>query len=77
MSISKLQKEGEQIALSSGFKISEVIYTGEFYTPDKIRNVIFSGTYKDKPAVLKVYDDPRVTDEPLAQQSFLKFNQST
>lgn len=41
------------------------------------RNVIFRGVYQGKLAVLKVYDDHRINNEPQAQELFLQANQSS
>jgi len=76
MSKSKLQTWAEKIAVKNGFKADQLIYQGEYYTPDNVRNIIFSGTYQGKPAVLKVYDDPRTTDEPISQKNFIQNNKS-
>lgn len=60
----------------AGFKISKKIYQGEYYSKDNIRNIIYSGIYKNKPAVIKIYDDPRITDEPISLNNFHKNNKS-
>ena len=73
---SNLEIWGEEIAKENNFVIDEKIYQGEYYTADKIRNIIFSGSYKNKPAVLKIYDDPRLTDEPISLENFNKQNKS-
>lgn len=73
---SNLQIWAEEIAKKNNFQIDKLIYKGEYYSPDKIRNVIFTGTYKKHPAVLKVYDDPRITDEPVSLETFNKNNKS-
>ncbi len=76
MQKSNLQLWAEAIADRNSFKDFELIYTGIYYTPDSERNVIYSGTYNDKPAVLKVYDDPRLLDEPLSLKLFNENNKS-
>ena len=73
---SNLEIRGEEIARENGFVVEEKIYQGEYYTADKIRNVIFSGVYQNKPAVLKIYNDPRLTDEPISLENFNKQNKS-
>jgi len=73
---SNLEIWGEEVAGENGFVIEEKIYQGEYYTADKIRNAVFSGVYQNKPAVLKIYDDPRLTDEPISLKSFNKQNKS-
>jgi hypothetical protein len=66
----------KEIAKKTGFVLGKEIYQGEYYSPDRIRNLIFEGQYQNKTAVLKVYDDPRLTDEPVAQDTFNKKNKS-
>ena len=66
----------KEIARENNFELGKIIYQGEYYSPDKIRNVIFEGIYQSKPAVLKIYDDPRLTDEGAALAQFNKENKS-
>ena len=73
---SKIEIWGEKIARENNFVINKKIYQGDYYIATKIRNVIFSGVYQNKPAVLKVYDDPRMTDEPISLENFNKHNKS-
>ena len=67
---------GEEIARKNNFVIGRKMYQGDYYIVTKVRNVIFSGVYQNKPAVLKVYDDPRMTDEPISLGNFNKQNKS-
>lgn len=73
---SNLEIWGEEIAGKNNFVIEKKIYQGEYYSVGKIRNVIFSGIYKNNPAVLKVYDDPRMTDEAISHKKFNEQNKS-
>jgi len=66
----------KEIIKKTGFILDKEIYRGNYYSPNKIRNLIFDGHYKKKPAILKLYDDPRLTDEPVAQDNFNKNNKS-
>ena len=68
-SINKIIKE-------SGFKAEKEIYRSYYYSATRIRNVIYSGIYKGNPAVIKIYDDPRMTCEPRALATFHKTNKS-
>lgn len=52
------------------------IYRGTYYSADQIRNMVFRCKYKDKTAILKVYDDPRETFEPQALADFHLHNTS-
>jgi len=71
-----LRDWAKTIAQKSGLALTEEIYHGDYYEKDKIRDVIYAGTYKNKSAVLKVYNDPRFTDEPASLKAFLANNQS-
>jgi len=72
----QLEVWAEEVARQDGFKIDKLLYQGVFYTADKIRNLVYSGEYEGKTAVLKVYDDPRLSDEPRSHQAFLDNNAS-
>ncbi len=65
-----------KISKDTGFVLGSEIYRGSYYSSDKIRNIIFDGTYNNNPAVLKIYDDPRLTDEPISQIAFRGVNKS-
>jgi hypothetical protein len=76
MEKSKLQIWAEVVARRRKFIIDELIYSGGYYEAGKVRDVIFSGTYQGKPAVLKAYDNPRLSDEPLSLKRFNESNKS-
>lgn len=76
MQKSKLQIWAEEVAAKRGFKVDQVIYQGEYYSVGHVRNIILSGIFRDKPAVLKVYDDPRLSDEPVSLKRFNESNKS-
>lgn len=69
-------KWAQSIAERTGFELGEKIYEGIYYSKDNVRNAIYAGNYNRKPVVLKMYDDPRTTDEPIALESFHKANTS-
>src|SRR4030042_5506380 len=66
----------KEIARENEFKIDKEIYRGFYYSTIKIRNIIYEGDYQDKKAILKIYDDPRLSDEPVAQAKFNGINNS-
>lgn len=66
----------EKIIKKTGFVLDKEIRQGLYYSPKNIRNLILSGLYKNKPAVLKIYDDPRLSDEPTSLNEFNKRNKS-
>ncbi len=71
-----MRQHAQQVADQQGFHIQETLSLGIYYAKDNIRNVVLGGTFQGKPAVLKVYDDPRETDEPTALRAFLTHNTS-
>jgi len=66
----------KEIIKKTGFILKKELRRGYYYTEDRVRSLILAGLYKNKPAVLKIYDDPRLTDEPIALKSFNKINKS-
>lgn len=66
----------KEIAQKTGFILGEEIYRAEYYSSRKIRSMIFDGSYQSQPAVLKVYDDPRMTYQNLALKQFNAENKS-
>ncbi len=77
MSKSELQKWAEEKGREAGFKVEEKIYQADYYKTGRVRNVILSGVFQGKPAVLKAYDDPRMTDEPEVLKKFHENNKSS
>ena len=77
MDINGYEEFAKEIAAKTGFVLGERIYQGEYYTADRIRDVIYEGTYEGKPAVLKIYDDPRLDYEASNQIAYNKANTST
>jgi len=71
-----LEPWAREQAEQSGFMIDEIIYRADYYETGKERNIIFSGKYRNSSAVFKAYNDPRLTDEPVALKNFLDANQS-
>lgn len=76
MEIKTINRIVRRIARENGFVIGREIYRGTYYTKENLRNIILSGTYNGKPAILKYYNDPRITNEPNSLSSFLENNKS-
>ncbi len=72
----KLIKLGRTIARKNNFIIDKLIYQAYSISQGDWRNVIFSGKYKNKTAVLKVYNEERVTEEPLSLKYYNQINTS-
>ncbi|MBI5037510.1 MAG: hypothetical protein HZC01_02300 [Candidatus Kerfeldbacteria bacterium] len=72
-----LHHKAQQIAQERGFHIRKKIY--EAWEPGRPipRNIIYLGTWQDKPAAFKIYDERRLSDEPLALQAWLQHSTST
>lgn len=69
----ELEQRAAAIAGSTdGFELGEKIYE----SGDGNRNVIYAGTFKSEPAVLKVYRDHRINDEPRSLERFHEDNRS-
>jgi len=70
----KLIKLGRIIARQNNFVINKLIYQGYSLCLNNWRDVIFSGSYKDMPAVLKIYHEERITREPLDLKFYNQIN---
>ncbi len=68
-------KEAKRVASVTGFRLGTLLYTARHYGR-QYRNAIYTGTYRGKPAVLKLYDEPQPTDEPRALAAFNHSNRS-
>lgn len=65
----------QQIIKNSGFLKPELIYGAKQYTGD-VRNLIYCGLFKGKPAVLKIYHEPRRVSEASSLEYFNRANKS-
>lgn len=66
----------KEIVAQTGFALHEKMHQGTYYNRDYIRSAVYAGAWEGKPAVLKLYDDTRLTNEPLALETFNRNNQS-
>ena len=76
MTIKEYKILADKICEKTDFISDKIIYTGDYYKKAEIRNTIFLGSYKNSPAILKIYDDKRLTDEPLSLKYFNEKNKS-
>lgn len=76
MNTKEINQNIKKVIKETGFKIDKEIYRGAYYTKENLRNIIYTGFYKDKPAILKFYNDFRITDEPVSLNAFLRHNKS-
>lgn len=54
----------------------KLLKQGNYYSKELVRSQVYSCEYQDKPAILKVYDDPRGNDEAAAMKAFHEYNTS-
>lgn len=73
--IEQYENWAKEVAQETGFSLEGGIYR-DYYSADHARGAIYEGEYKSKSAVLKLWDDPRGTDEPVALEAFHKSNES-
>lgn len=71
-----LEVEAKRVAEEQGFMIEKEIYRGSYYAKGHVRNLIYAGEFKGQAAVLKIYNDPRLTDEPRSLAAFHQHNTS-
>lgn len=72
---SRLELRAAEIIRDTQFQGATETARATFYGK-QLRFIEYSGTYQGKPALLKVYDDPRTTDEPYQLDFFGKQNTS-
>lgn len=72
----RLHLWAESEAKKVGFQIKKIFYQAGYYVKNNVRNIIYDGIFNNQPAVLKVYDDPRMSIEPIFLQAFHKHNTS-
>lgn len=76
MTYKEITEWAKAIAKDQRFEIEGEIYHGIYYQKNHVRNIIYKGTFDNRPAILKAYNDPRFTDEPASLQAFLNHNKS-
>lgn len=68
---------GQLLAQKNGFKLGEHIENRTFYTDDALRAALFHAEIDGKPVILKLWDDPRPIDEPVAIKAYNNVNSSS
>jgi len=71
-----LHSWAENVISQNNFSDAKLIYEGVYYAPGNIRNLIYAGEFEGKKSVLKIYDDPRLTNEPQSLEAFHTYNKS-
>ncbi|MFH1427336.1 MAG: hypothetical protein ABIG60_02300 [Patescibacteria group bacterium] len=72
----KFDLEAKVLAKKYNFKILKKKYTAFSLNFGDYRNAIYEIIYNNKPAILKIYHEDRITDEPLALKYYSKINTS-
>lgn len=57
---------------ASGIISATKIYAGDYYSPSKVRSVVYTGFRDGAPVVLKVWCEPRGSQEPRYLERFLR-----
>ncbi len=70
MKETEFQAWAEQLARQHRFTLGRELYKNTYYATGSFRNLIVEADWRGQPAVLKLYDDQRVTDEPEALRRF-------
>lgn len=76
LNMDKLPAQLDEIVKISGFELGEKIHEGLYYRFAQTRDIVYNGKWQSLPAVLKVYDDPRLRFDGLSQSSFNQQNRS-
>jgi hypothetical protein len=76
MQKNNIKTRSREIAKQNEFLNYRKIYQATTQSNDQVRNMIFSGLYKKEPAILKIYNDAKSNDEPLALEAFNRLNRS-
>jgi len=71
-----MENWAKKVMKEIGFKDSERISVADQGSDENLRNLIYSGIYKKKPSVLKIYDEPRRIREAASLDFFNKNNKS-
>jgi len=54
-----LEKITERARAKTSVSALEIISQGTYYSPTHFSTIVYKCIYRDRPAVLKVYNDPR------------------
>jgi len=72
----RLDIEAKKISKENQFKINKKIYQAYSVYLKRFRNAIYDGYYNGQPAILKIYDEERINDEPIALKYYNSINNS-
>ncbi len=71
-----LENWAREIAQKNQFNIKKEIRRSFYYATGQMKSLIYEGVWQGKEAVLKLYNDPRLTDDPISQAAFNEKNKS-
>jgi len=71
-----LESWAQEVAQKNQFNIKKEIRRSFYYATGQIKSLIYEGVWQGQPAVLKLYNDPRLTNDPISQNVFNEENKS-
>lgn len=71
-----LENWAREVAQKNQFNIKKEIRRGFYYATGQMKSLIYDGIWQGQAAVLKLYNDPRLTNDPIAQNAFNEKNKS-
>ena len=74
--LNNLENWAKEVVQNNQFNIKKEIRRSFYYATGQMKSLIYEGVYQGKEAVLKLYNDPRLTDDPVAQNNFNEKNKS-
>lgn len=74
--INNLENWAREIAQKNQFNIKKEIRRSFYYATGQMKSLIYEGVWQGQGAVLKLYNDPRLTNDSVAQNAFNEKNKS-
>jgi len=71
-----LENWAREVAQKNQFNIKKEISHSFYYATGRMKSLLYEGFFEGKEAVLKLYDDPRLINDPVAQNAFNGKNKS-
>ncbi len=71
-----LENWAREVAQKNQFDIKKEIRRSFYYATGHMKSLLYDGIYQGREAVLKLYDDPRLTNDPISQNEFNAKNKS-
>lgn len=71
-----LESWAREVVQENQFNIKREIRRSFYYATGQMKSLIYGGVWQGQNAVLKLYNDPRLTNDPVAQNAFNEKNKS-